>query len=432
MTNYVVFGLGFGDEGKGATVDALARRHPGSLVVRFNGGAQAAHNVVTPDGRHHTFSQFGSNMLADGSAETYLSRYMLLNPFNMLAEAERLSKVTHFEPLGLLKRVYIDNATPIITPYHIAANRARELARGNRHGSCGQGIGELASDLITHPEMVIRFRELIDRDALREKLEFWRVLKHEVVKSLGQDDQVFTDSKLIKTAMSTYHSFSGMVNRIPISIGGSWLKSRETVIFEGAQGVLLDEDYGFHPNTTWSRTTPINTWSAELIGATDKADYIGCMRTYMTRHGNGPLVTEGTYKTDEPHNGTGVFQGAFRWGAPDLVALRYAIKASAISERWLKLSLSHMDKVEQRLSGTMPVCVRYDTVDELPLTDTAGDLDYQESLRVLCESSKPIIEHWPVREFLDRLRDTLGVGYHSVTYGPTSDHRVYQGELQHA
>src|SRR4051812_48029015 len=88
----IVVGLGFGDEGKGATVDYLARRHDAGLVVRFNGGPQCAHNVITPDGRHHTFAQFGSATFLP-NVRTHLSRYALINPLNMLREEEHLREV---------------------------------------------------------------------------------------------------------------------------------------------------------------------------------------------------------------------------------------------------------------------------------------------------------------------------------------------------
>ena len=144
----VVAGLGFGDEGKGTTVDWLVRRHESALVVRYNGGAQAAHNVVLPDGRHHTFSQFGSGTLA--GAETFLSRYMLVNPSAMLNEAAGLAGLGVVDPLS---RVHVDEDALITTPFHIAANRAREQARGDgRHGSCGMGIRETILFPLVKPE----------------------------------------------------------------------------------------------------------------------------------------------------------------------------------------------------------------------------------------------------------------------------------------
>ena len=142
--HYVVCGLGFGDEGKGSVTDFLCSsrsRDPAHAVVRFNGGGQAGHNVVTADGRHHTFAQFGSGSFTPG-VRTHLSRFMLVDPLALAAEAAHL--IAAGVP-GALGRLTVDRDARLVTPYHQAANRARELARGrDRHGSCGMGIGETA------------------------------------------------------------------------------------------------------------------------------------------------------------------------------------------------------------------------------------------------------------------------------------------------
>ena len=113
MTHKIVVGLGFGDECKGATVDWLCATTDVEAVVRFNGGPQAAHNVITPDGRHHTFAQFGSGSFHE--IPTYLSKYMLVNPFNLLVEAEHLAELGVMDPMSL---VYIDQDALLVTPYH--------------------------------------------------------------------------------------------------------------------------------------------------------------------------------------------------------------------------------------------------------------------------------------------------------------------------
>ncbi|HEX5243517.1 MAG TPA: adenylosuccinate synthetase, partial [Tepidisphaeraceae bacterium] len=129
----LVVDLGFGDSGKGTMVDYLVRRHEADLVVRFNGGPQAGHNVVLPDGRHHTFAQFGSGSFAPG-VRTLLSRFMLIEPYAMLNEA------SHLQSLGdsdILSRTLIDERCLVITPPQQIANRIRERARGKEaHGTC--------------------------------------------------------------------------------------------------------------------------------------------------------------------------------------------------------------------------------------------------------------------------------------------------------
>ena len=134
MRAYVIVDLGFGDAGKGLLTDYLARQLKAGIVVRYNGGAQAGHNVVTPDGRHHTFSQFGSGTFIPG-VKTYLSRDVVIHPGALLVEGAIL------EGKGIpdaFSRLRVSEQALVITPFHQAANRIREIVRGSdRHGSCG-------------------------------------------------------------------------------------------------------------------------------------------------------------------------------------------------------------------------------------------------------------------------------------------------------
>ncbi len=140
--NVIVVDLGFGDAGKGATVDWLCATRPVAAVVRFNGGAQAAHNVVA-EGRHHTFSQFGSGTFS--GVPTVLSEHVLVEPIALASEARALEALGIDDPLSLIS---VHERALLTTPIHVAANRARDEAR--RHGSCGKGIGETASYALTH------------------------------------------------------------------------------------------------------------------------------------------------------------------------------------------------------------------------------------------------------------------------------------------
>ncbi len=144
MRAFVVVDLGFGDSGKGLLTDFLARRTGASVVVRYNGGAQAGHNVVTSDGRHHTFAQFGAGSFVPG-VRTFLSRHVIVHPTALLFEGRALEE----KGVGdVFSRLRVSEAARVITPFHQAANRLRELARGEaRHGSCGVGVGEIGHAL---------------------------------------------------------------------------------------------------------------------------------------------------------------------------------------------------------------------------------------------------------------------------------------------
>ena len=176
----VVVDLGYGDAGKGGITDFLTGEMGAKMICRFNGGGQAGHHVVTPDGRQHTFSQFGSGMFVPG-VRTVLSKYTLVSPLAMLAEAEHLASVGVPDALS---RTFIDENALIVTPYHRALNQLRETLRGSgRHGSCGMGIGETVSDCLAYgPEAMLRVGDLRSPIETRFRLELirnrlWRPLE---------------------------------------------------------------------------------------------------------------------------------------------------------------------------------------------------------------------------------------------------------------
>lgn len=346
----VVVGLGFGDEGKGAVVDALCQDGTVASVVRFNGGAQAAHNVVAGE-RHHTFSQFGSGTLS--GTPTLLSRYVLVEPIALAAEARELAALGVPDPLSL---VSIDTAARLTTPIHVAANRAREDARGrDRHGSCGKGIGEtvwysLVSRRRPAPGSVFEGQEVpgaagsaptvgdcADPAGMRRKLDamarFYEPL-------LAGSEHGFP---AVSEMVSLYRDFAAAVRTVSGDEVGRRAE-RGTLVFEGAQGVLLDEWRGFHPHTTWSTVTPDN--ARALLGGR-RAQVLGVTRTYQTRHGAGPLPTEDSrVRFPEAHNGVGRYQGAWREGHLDAVLLRYAVAACGGIDG---LAVTHLDHAAKGL-----------------------------------------------------------------------------------
>ena len=125
MTAYIVIGLGYGDEGKGSTVDFLVRESGAHTVVRFNGGSQAAHNVTSPQGVHHCFSLFGSGTLVP-EVETFLSRHVVIDPLAIEAEGAVLQKKGVEQPF---ERLTMDPGCPVVTPFHRIINRMREFGR---------------------------------------------------------------------------------------------------------------------------------------------------------------------------------------------------------------------------------------------------------------------------------------------------------------
>src|SRR5262245_24772133 len=192
----IVVDLGYGDAGKGGVVDYLTHARAAHAVVRFNGGGQAAHTVVTPDGRRHTFAQFGSGSFVPG-VTTFLSRFMLVDPLALLREAEGLAAVGVPDALD---RLAIDREALVVTPLHAALNRLRELARGEgRHGSCGLGIGETMAAALDCPAEAVRAGDLNDPATVRRKLAF---LRERCLAALGELASRLSDTEGVRRELS--------------------------------------------------------------------------------------------------------------------------------------------------------------------------------------------------------------------------------------
>jgi adenylosuccinate synthase len=418
----LVADLGFGDSGKGLCVDALARRLGARAVVRYNGGPQAGHNVVTPEGRHHTFSQFGAASFLPG-AMTFLSRHTAVHPTALLAEAARLSEAGVPDALGRLR---VSSRALAVTPFHQAAGRIRELLRGEaRHGSCGTGAGEAVADSLSEPAEAIRMGDLPDARRLARALSRLQERKRrELLASPGprgpgfrREMSVLEDPGAPGRWLDALRALEGRLSIVGDELLGDWLKGGSPVIFEGAQGVLLDEWMGFHPHTTWSTCTFENALSllAEHAHA-GPVERVGVLRTYLVRHGPGPFPTEDASlaaSLREPHNREGPWQGPFRAGWQDLALLRYALGACGGAD---SLALTHLDFLDARDSWR--AASGYEGIGEIP-PSRGRDLERQSRLGALLERAVPIYREWPAARALEAISRETGVPVGLASRGPT-------------
>lgn len=394
MKAILVIGLGYGDEGKGTIVDFLTRQHSAGLVVRFNGGFQAAHNVYNGN-KFHTFSQFGSGTLA--GAHTLIGPKVIINPLCMQVEAAKLEAEHGINnPLG---RVAVDKNCVITTPYHKALNQIRELSRRRVHGSTGSGIGETVRASL-HPrsfslnvsdlDNVTLYHTLycISQDMLRlcNELIHDYDLTCDHVTRVMEPFYIDNGVNILIARYQDWHSKVKVVSDRFNTFDKHMRSFASPVIFEGAQGVLLDQKVGFHPYTTWSRTT--DQYAYDLLDLGDKKQVIGVTRSFMTRHGAGPFVTEhtqyGLIKDD--NNKFEQFTGDLRVGYPDLVALKYAIKCCG---RVDALALTHCDKLGK--PGADQICVAYEGADLLKYDAPEASIDAFEFTKQL-QNTKPVYE----------------------------------------
>ena len=334
---FVIVDLAFGDCGKGAATDFLCRKYNAELVVLYTGGPQSAHNVVLPDGTHHTFAQFGSGSLIP-SVKTHISRFRMVNPISMVNEEEYLRKIGVD---NIFHRTTVDGRCLIVTPFDKALNIIREQQRGKKaHGSCGMGIGETRLYHNTYFDDALFAEDLKDRTTTRLKLKLKYVRAIDVSKSLCISLPI--DGSIINELSEQYMNWT-----YQIAIGSDYflkydLKEYINIIFEGSQGVLLDQRDEFAPNNTWADTTTANADTLlKEAGFDGDVVRVGCIRSYMTRHGAGPFNDCKELDTlPEPHNTDACFQGKFRRGYFDKSAV---IKALDVCGGVDEIHMSHVD-----------------------------------------------------------------------------------------
>ncbi|MCB1053081.1 MAG: adenylosuccinate synthetase [Acidobacteria bacterium] len=273
---HAVIGAGYGDEGKGLITDWLSSQAE-AWVVRFNGGAQAGHTVVTKEGQRHVFSHFGSGTFTGNP--TFLSRFFVCHPLLFRREWAELNT------LGFTPQVSVDPDCPVTTPIEMWLNQALEIQRGGaKHGSCGIGFGETWER--ETQGYSFRVRDLQKPRICATKIQ--KILRDYYPSRCHQLRLQPIDLDPILTAFQDDIAF--FLNSVQLQ---PWQHiPKDSLIFEGAQGLQLDMTWGNFPHVTRSHTGLRNV--LELCRAAELNDltvhYVH--RCYQTRHGAGPLPHE--------------------------------------------------------------------------------------------------------------------------------------------
>ncbi len=325
---HIILGVGFGDEGKGLVTDFFCTQSSNPIVIRFNGGQQAGHTVFLKTGKKHVFSNFGSGTLRGIS--TFWTKFCTFCPGFFLEELELLK---------IVPRYFIDGDCPVTTHYDILYNRIIEAFRGDkRHGSCGLGFG---ATIIRHKELSIKFTasDLLRQKVCLKKLAVIReYYKHKIQQETNFLFSSFDHDKEDEEFSKCVIKINTLVSKGVISfadekdIFGAKAKW-QTYIFEGAQGILLDFNFGQRPYVTKSNTTSENALAILRRNFTPKDIEINVVyvtRAYLTRHGEGPFRTATPpIKLKNVSHETNIineYQGKFRIGYLDFSLLNYAIK----------------------------------------------------------------------------------------------------------
>jgi adenylosuccinate synthase len=361
----IVIDLQYGDSGKGLMTDYLVRRidnHNGkkTIVVRFSGGQQAGHTVVT-DKHKHIFANYGSGSLA--GASSYFSEHCTFYPPNILRERLALEQKDANVDLT------IHPLCNLTTPYDIAYNRLLENARGNdKHGSCGLGVGETIGRNTESPYKLYAV-DLLYPELLPIKLAN---IKEYYLKKMVSSKFTYIHfgyNDLDKLADESLEQFIEQCKAVIISdvvkIKGYEALFGSNLVFEGSQGIMLDMDHGQFPHVTRTNTTSKNAISIlAKIQPIDRLDTYYVIRPYQTRHGNGWMNKEDpALRFPDDTNSPNKWQGTMRFGDFDINLIKYALNVdtayNSISDT-SNLVITHMDQHPSKLLASISKDLKLD------------------------------------------------------------------------
>ena len=362
MPAIVLIGAQWGDEGKGKATDLLGER--AQWVVRYQGGNNAGHTVVLPDGQDFALHLIPSGILTPGVTNV-IGNGVVVDPGVLLDELAALE--ARNVDTG---RLLISADVHLIMPYHVAMDRVTERYLGKaKIGTTGRGIGPAYQDKVAR--VGVRAQDLLDEKILRQKVEAALDFKNQVLIKVYNRRALDAD-QVVDTVLEQGGHFAHRIVDTRLLLDQA-LRRGETVLLEGSQGTLLDVDHGTYPFVTSSNPTAGGACAGSGIGPTKITAVVGILKAYTTRVGSGPFPTELHDAMGERLRKTGGEIGvttgrARRVGWFDAVIGRYAARVNGITDFFLtKLDvLSGLD--------TVPICVAYEVdgrrTDEMPMTQT--------------------------------------------------------------
>jgi adenylosuccinate synthase len=420
--NVVILGTQWGDEGKGKIVDLLTEQ--ADAVVRFQGGHNAGHTLVI-GGQKTVLHLIPSGVLRAG-VQCLIGNGVVLSPEALLKEIDTLEDSG--EPVQ--DRLKISAACPLILPYHVALDQAREARRGeNKIGTTGRGIGPCYEDKAAR--RALRLGDLRDParfgSALEEVLDYHN---HVLAHYYGVDTLEF--SAVLDEALAHGERLMPMMADVT-SLLHEYRKTQARLLFEGAQGSLLDIDHGTYPFVTSSNTTAGGTATGSGFGPLFLDYVLGITKAYTTRVGSGPFPTElfdetGLRLAERGHEFGATTGRPRRCGWFDAVALRTAVNINSVSGLCLT-KLDVLDGLEE-----ISVCVGY--------TNDAGETVANPIDAVDYENLRPVYETLPgwsestvglksldalpanARAYISRLEALVGAPIDIISTGPDREETI--------
>lgn len=418
----VVIGTQWGDEGKGKVVDLLTER--AAAVARFQGGHNAGHTLVI-DGQKHVLSLIPSGIMRANTL-CLIGNGVVLSLEALLRESQTLID----KGVPVFERLRISPSCPLILPSHVALDRAREQARGvNAIGTTGRGIGPAYEDKVAR--RALRVADLFQRERfaskLGEVLDFHNFVLQRYFKLPAVDFQATLDALLAQG-----ERIKPLVIDVTLELARLRAAGAD-VMFEGAQGAMLDVDHGTYPFVTSSNTTAGGASTGTGLGPRAFDYVLGIVKAYTTRVGAGPFPTElfdesGEHLARVGHEFGSVTGRARRCGWFDAVALRRSIIHSSVSGLCIT-KLDVLDGLE-----TLRICTGYrmgeQVLSEPPLfADAFADVEpIYEELPGWRQSTVGITDYAQLpaaaRAYLERLQQCVGVPIDIVSTGPDREQTI--------
>ncbi len=427
MASTCVVGLQWGDEAKGKIVDLLTDQH--DYIVRFNGGANAGHTVVQ-NGKTFKFSLLPTGVLKP-HLRSVIANGVVVYPPRFLEEVEQLRAAG--VPIG--DNLMVSDHAHVIFPYHLEEERLSEQGAGQAIGTTGRGIGPCYQDKVGRV-CGVRLGELLYPDHLRSRLRAIVPRKNQILRALAPEARLFDADVLCDEYLGHAQRMrSHIVDTTRLLLQG--IRENKRILFEAAQGSLLDVDHGTYPYVTSSNSTTAGVWSGSGVPARNLTRVVGVIKAYTTRVGRGPFPTELTDGKDgigERIRQTGREYGTVtgrprRCGWFDTVAVRYSAAVSGADE--LAVMLLDVLAVAKEIS----ICTAYEWHGQR--------LDSFPSDAFILEDCRPVYETMPgwetdlteckrlvdlpsaARGYVDRLSQLLGLPVSIISVGPDRNQTIF-------